>query len=197
VQTNHLDALTAVLLNLYTTTISKIGCNLASLNCSSGLAGESSVPAGYFKDRQSNIRGIFEVKQGTDIPAEALRQSAVEASNVGLMQLKLGVHVDDIMVPVVGSNGHMMQFGAVIMLRPSFPSFFIISEVLDMTNDASLREAAKLLCCDTRGNQFGTWSVNSDKEPLEGRDVVGPCTISFEATDSFLCVHRKYSVQLI
>jgi hypothetical protein len=33
---------------------------------------------------------------------------ASEASNVALMQLNLGVHVDQIMVPVIGSNGHLM-----------------------------------------------------------------------------------------
>ena len=144
VQPNHLDALISICeLNLCTTTTSKSGYALKDLNCSYGLASESSIPNGYFRDRQRRIRGIFEVKHGTDIPAEALRQGASEASNVALMQLNLGVNVDQIMVPVVGSNGHLMQFGAVIMLKPSFPAFFVISSVLDMTHD-SLCEAARL-----------------------------------------------------
>ena len=148
VQSNHLDALISICeLNLFTTTTSKSGSALKDLNCSYGLASESSTPAGYFRDRRGYIRGIFEVKHGTDIPAEALRQGVSEASNVALMQLNLGVNVDQIMVPVVGSNGHLIQFGAVVMLKPSFPAFFVISNVLDMTNDDSLCEAARLLCC--------------------------------------------------
>lgn len=112
-------------LNLCTTTTSsKSASALKDLNCSSGLASKSSIPDGYFRDRDGYIRGIFEVNHGTDIPAEALRQGASEASNVALMQLNLGVNVDQIMVPVVGSNGHLMQFGAVVMLKPSFPAFF-------------------------------------------------------------------------
>jgi hypothetical protein len=111
------------------------------------LSSESSIPNGYFRDRHGYLRGIFEVKHGTDIPVEALRQGASEASNIALMQLNLGVNIDQIMVPVVGSNGHLMQFGAVILLKPSFPAFFVISSVLDMTNDDSLCEAARLLCC--------------------------------------------------
>jgi serine/threonine protein kinase len=51
------------------------------------------------------------------------------------------------MIPVVGSNGHYIQFGAVIMLKPSFSSFFVISNGLDMTNDDFLIEAARLFCC--------------------------------------------------
>jgi hypothetical protein len=147
VQLNHLDALIAICeLNLYTTTTSKSGSALKDLNCSCGLASESSMPDGYFRDGQGYIRGIFEVKHGTDTPAEALRQGASEA-NVALMQLNRGVNIHQIMVPVVGSNGHLMQFGAVIMLKPSFPAFFVISSVLDMTNNNSLGEAARLLCC--------------------------------------------------
>ena len=61
------------------------------------------------------------------------------------MQLNLGVNADQIMVPVVGSNGHLMQFGAVVMLKPSFPAFFVISSVLDLTDDDSLAEAARLI----------------------------------------------------
>jgi hypothetical protein len=121
-------------LNLCTTSVTKTGCQLKDLKCSYGLASELSIPDGFFRDHHNNVRGIFEVKHGAATPADALRQGISEASNVALMQLGLGVNVDHIMVPVVGSNGHLIQFGAVIMLKPSFPAFFIITSVLDMTN---------------------------------------------------------------
>ena len=54
------------------------------------------------------IRGIFEVKHGTDIPAKALRQGASEHQMLPVCMLNRGW-----MVPVVGRNGHLMQFGAV------------------------------------------------------------------------------------
>lgn len=46
--------------------------------------------------------------ENTLTPADSLRQGACEASNVALAQLSLGVDADDIVVPVVGSNGYLM-----------------------------------------------------------------------------------------
>lgn len=120
---------------------------LTDLECSVGVASGASVPDGIFKDADGICRGILEVKHNTDTPAEAVRQGASEGTNVAMSHLARGVHVDDVLVPVVGSNGYLMQFGAVIMLKPSFPVFFMISHVLDLTRDADLLDAAKLLCC--------------------------------------------------
>eukprot|EP01035_Chromulina_nebulosa_P046836 gene46836-63456_t len=76
-----------------------------------GVASEGSIPDGYLKDYEMKARGIFEVTHDTDAPAEeGIRQGASAASNVALFQLQYGVRVDDIVIPVIGSNGYLMQF---------------------------------------------------------------------------------------
>eukprot|EP01036_Dinobryon_divergens_P025263 gene25263-33792_t len=114
-----------------------------------GVASEGSIPDGYLKDYEMKARGIFEVTHDTDAPAEeGIRQGASAASNVALFQLQYGVRVDDIVIPVIGSNGYLMQFAAVVMLKPSFPMLVMLSPVLlDLTDNTMLLESARLLCC--------------------------------------------------
>jgi hypothetical protein len=132
---------------LKTTTATKKDCTLVDYDCGIGLATAQSVADGYFQTVDGVLRGIWEVKHGTDTPAEGLRQGAPEASNIALHHLALGVDSDDILVPVIASNGYLIQFAAVIMLKESFPVLIALSHVLDMTNDEQLDEAARLLCC--------------------------------------------------
>lgn len=146
VQNHHLDGIRDIPIFkdiLRTSTRS----SLTDLQCPVGVASGASVPDGIFKDADGICRGILEVKHNTDTPAEAVRQGASEGTNVAMSHLARSVHVDNVLVPVVGSNGYLMQFGAVIMLKPSFPVFFMISHVLDLTRDADLLDAARLLCC--------------------------------------------------
>lgn len=148
IQNHHLDIIMTFVPQLKTTTISNSRGRLSDNNCSLGIANESSVPDGYFKDSEMNARrGIFEVRHGTDAPAEGIRQGAASASNVALCQFQHGVNVEDIVVPIIGSNGYLMQFAAVIMLKPSFPILVMLSSVLDLTDNKMLLEAARLLCC--------------------------------------------------
>jgi len=88
------------------------------------------------------------VKLSTDAPVEGIRQGASSASNVALFQLKYGVRVDGIVIPVIGSNVYLMQF-AVVMLKPSFPMLVMLSPVLDLTDNTMLLESARSLCCVT------------------------------------------------
>ena len=147
IQNHHLDIIMTFVPQLKTTTISNSRGRLSDNNCSLGIANESSVPDGYFKDSEMNARGIFEVRHSTDAPAEGIRQGAASASNVALCQFQHGVNVEDIVVPIIGSNGYLMQFAAVIMLKPSFPILVMLSSVLDLTDNKMLLEAARLLCC--------------------------------------------------
>ena len=149
VQQHHLGRIKQLIFgsSLDTSTGKGSEMTLANLDCSTGIASKDSVPDGHFVDNDNEPRGIFEVSHGTDAPAECLREGSSEASNIAFYQLKRGVDIDNIVVPVIGSNGYLIQFGAVMMLRPSFPMFSIISKVLDLTDDASLLEAARLFCC--------------------------------------------------
>jgi len=150
VQTHHLNLMRDILsygkVKLVTSTNSS-GPTLKQLDCSVGIANSGSIPDGTLEDEKANPSGIVEVKHNTDTPAEGLRQGAAEGTNLAVTQLSRGVDADDVVVPIVGSNGYLMQFGAVFLLKPSFPVFVVISHVLDLTLDASLVEAARLLCC--------------------------------------------------
>ena len=150
VQQHHLDVIKQLIFpsSMETSTGGKCSkATLADLSCSTGIAGKDSVPDGCLVDINEEPRGIYAVKHGTDAPAECLRKGSAEASNIAFHQLKRGVTIDDIVVPVIGSNGYLIQFGVVTMLRPSFPMFSIISNVLDLSDDTFLLEAARLFCC--------------------------------------------------
>ena len=149
VQRHHLEKLKMLFTltsELRTSTDDK-QCSLDKMQCPTGIVTSGSIPDGHFVDSQGHVRGIVEVKHNTDAPAESLRQGATEATNVAMSQLALGVNVDDVVIPVIGSNGYLMQFGAVIMLKPSFPVFVMISHVLDLTYLPSRSEAARILFC--------------------------------------------------
>jgi hypothetical protein len=144
VQSHHLS----VIANIFKDNMIGAGNQtLSDMNCGFGITTSASQPDGYFKDNNGIIRGIIEVKGNTDTPVEALRQAATEASNVALSQLCAGVHVNNILVPIIGSNGYLMQFGVVIMYATSFPVVLMVSKVLDLTDEASLCEAARYLFC--------------------------------------------------
>ena len=164
IQNHHLDMIKTFVPNLKTTTLLNAGERLVDNNCSVGFASERSIPGGYLKDHEMNVRGIFD---GTDAPAEGIRQGASSASNVALFQLQYGVRVDDIVIPVIGSNGYLMQFAAVVMLKPSFPMLVMLSPVLDLTDDTMLLESARLLCCVKILASHPLISHRNQSEPAE------------------------------
>jgi len=124
---------------------------LENLDCGFGIVTPKSVPGGYFFSHfdggKKQLRGIIEGKKSSQTPVEGLRRGAAEASNIAASQLSYGINANDIVVPVIGSNGYLIQFGAVIVLEPSFPVFLMISHVLDLTNITARIEAARILCC--------------------------------------------------
>jgi Lipopolysaccharide kinase (Kdo/WaaP) family len=81
--------------------------------------------------------GVLEVKGGSSSVLPALRQAAVTATNIAVNLLERGHSADEIVVPVAGCTGRAMQFGAVIVLEPSFPTFLPTSHILDLACDTS------------------------------------------------------------
>lgn len=147
VQNFHLDQLASFSKNFRTTTdISNANATLALLNCRDGVASSSSSPDGYaFEELLDSseivLRAIFEVKHSTDSPEEMLVQAFVEATNVALAQLRLGVAWQKVCVPIVISNGRLMQFACCEVLEPSFPRLIVVSKVLDLWDVRDCQEA--------------------------------------------------------
>ena len=148
VQADHLDKFNALFGNLFRTSSLDKTLSLKKFDCNTGMVSDLSQPDGFLKEQKTNyIRAVIDVTDNTSTPAEAMRQCAATASNVALRQIELGVPVDDIVVPVIVSNGYQMQFGVVIILKPTFPVFVMISHVLDLTCDKSLTQAAIYIWC--------------------------------------------------
>ena len=108
-QKDHLENLILIFSVLVTSSHEKKRLTLENYNCGIGFASKGSVPDGMVVDDQGFPRGIFEVKDNTMTPTEATRQGIAEAYNVALGHLKLGVSYSDVMVPIVGSNGYLME----------------------------------------------------------------------------------------
>jgi len=144
VQNNHLDRI-AELFGWESTTSNNT--SLKSHNCSFGLVTEGTVPDAYIIDQYKFVRGLVDVKSNVSTPAEAIRQGVGTATNVALGLVEQGVPVNDIAVPVIGSNGYLFQFAIVYLLYPSFPVTMMISSVLDATDDNMLLEIARLMSC--------------------------------------------------
>ena len=79
------------------------------------------------------ICAIFEAKGAEGSLLGAVSQAAVSATNVAMSLLSLGLPKEDCVVPVIGSNGIGIIFGAIIVLDISFPTYVPVSKVLDLS----------------------------------------------------------------
>jgi len=149
-QRDHLEKLIAISKGLVTSTGDKPNATLESYGCGRGFASSSSVPDGV-NEVETTIndecikfaRGIFEMKDNTSTPAEATRQGISEAFNLAITQLvDHKIKHSDIMIPIVGSNGYLIEFSCLVLLPPSFPMVVKLSKVLDLTDNEDVRTAA-------------------------------------------------------
>jgi hypothetical protein len=118
--------------------------NLQQISCGEGRATSNSQPDGYGFDGKFT-RFIGEVKGGESSAINGLRQAIPEGCNVAYSHLKAGKKIDEIVVPIFGSTGSLMVFGAVLMLEPYCPYAIILSKTLDLIDDNDRFTAANLL----------------------------------------------------
>jgi hypothetical protein len=116
--------------------IPQLDSSKSPLNTRGGIANAASKPD-YLWIFDGTPLGVLEVKGGSSSVLSALRQAAVTATNIAVNLLERGHSADEIVVPVAGSTGRVMQFGAVIVLEPSFPTFLPTSHILDLACDGS------------------------------------------------------------
>ena len=113
---------------------------LASLGLEVGLATRTS-QCDHVLYRDLVPQAFFELKGGNVPILLGTRQSAVYGSNFAMSHLKRGISRQQIIVPSYSYNGMLIQFGATVILEPSFPVYWSISKVLDMS-DANDRRLA-------------------------------------------------------
>ena len=117
---------------------------LKTHNCARGIATDASHPDFlWIKDRL--VLGIVEVKGGNSSPLPGLRQAAITGTNVSMGLLSKGIDAVDCIVPICGTTGMLIQFGAIFILQPSFPAFICISKVLDLGDRLERRRAEAYL----------------------------------------------------
>jgi len=164
VQQSHLDKIARHYRNtLRTTTTSTnttfktlvVGASTSSCiqDYSYGVSTSNSAPGGYFittlmytpGDSIDIAGGIAEAKGMAAAPVEALPQAFAESTHVAMAMVRNGVLAKDVVVPIWTTTGQLMKFGITRLLEPSFPYLAAVSKTFDVTDDADLREAAKLL----------------------------------------------------
>jgi hypothetical protein len=144
VQKNHLNKLINIFpsASLCTTTDNN-RITMDSLGCSDGLVKGKSRPDSYFMSKKNSlVIGSFEVKDNNYAPIDCLRQSFAYATNFAFELVKAGVPAKDILIPLIGSNGHLMQFGCLRVLQPLFPYLICTSKVFDISDNVECDLAA-------------------------------------------------------
>lgn len=115
--------------------------SLKSLNLEVGIATSHS-KCDHILGQESFPCGFIELKGGNHSLTHGNRQSAMYGTHFAIGLQNRGVPRDKIIVPSYTYNGILIQFGATIVLAPSFPVFWTISEVLDMSGSSNRRLAA-------------------------------------------------------
>jgi hypothetical protein len=117
-----------------TTTLNNLGFHI-------GLATTESYCDHLLKRGESKPYGFIELKGGKFSPLQGNRQSAIYGSHFAMDLLRRGVPQQRAIVPSYTFTGMQIQFGATLVLKPSFPVFWTTSKVLDMA-DANERRLA-------------------------------------------------------
>ncbi len=139
-QKHHLDFLKSILGHIsgpyLLTTTEKSSITLKSIGCPVGCVSEASQPDGYICSPSLALAvGDVEVTDTSYAPINCLRQSFAYATNMAFQLVSKGIPAEDIMIPLLGSNGQLCQFGCLKLLDPLFPYFLCTSRVLDLGSE--------------------------------------------------------------
>lgn len=98
-----------------------------------------------YEDYSRNDKWLAEIEGAETGILPAIRQAAVVGTNFAMHQYSSGVPSNQIIVPIAGNTGCLMQFGAIVMLPESFPTFVPLSKQLDITDPVERQIAAAFL----------------------------------------------------
>lgn len=106
-----------------------------------GIANEKSYEDAHFL-KQGFFVGDIEFKGAEGSILAAVKQAAVTNTNFAMNLFKCGALSQDIKLPTIGSNGMVIHFGVTVLLDKSFPTYFPISKLLDLTDPTERKTAA-------------------------------------------------------
>jgi hypothetical protein len=143
---------------------------LGELQLSYGVADDRSCPDCIWTGT-SAVVGNFVIRGGESSTLLGLREAAVTGTNIAMSLLRKGISIDQCIVPACAYTGMLMQFGATIVLQPSFPVFICTSKVLDLGDETERRVAAAYL------DKAKEWTAILDAltlsaSPIEIKDMV-------------------------
>ena len=120
---------------------------LMAYGLSVGLASAESYPDHVWRCSfpERILLGNIEFKDGSLSALPALRQAYAAGTNIAVGLLNRGISCDDCIVPICGCNGMLLQFGAIMVLQPSFPTMICTSKVLDVADFAERQTAMAYL----------------------------------------------------
>lgn len=89
--------------------------------------------------------GVMEAKGTDDSVLRGFHQAAVTATNIAMTLLDRGYPREDIVIPVVGTDGFSMIFGVTILLEDTFPTLIPLSKFLDLSDPSERNIASAYL----------------------------------------------------
>jgi len=141
---------------------------LLSRNLGIGIATGSSYEDAHFRPARSPT-GLFEFKGGEKSALEAVLQGVSEGSNCLMGLRNEGIPVERCIIPLIGTNGFSVVFGAMIMLDETFPTYVPLSKLLDLQDPVEREVASAFLlkaanfCQTTQGLLLKLQSERSHK----------------------------------
>ena len=118
---------------------------LNELNLSVGIATKGS-QCDQIYAQEKTCFGFIELKGGLSSTLGGSRQSAMYGTHFAIGLLNRGINRKRVIVPSCTYTGMLMQFGATILLEPSFPVYVTTSKALDMTDKKERQLAAAYIC---------------------------------------------------
>ena len=97
------------------------------------------------KSTDDLMMACWENKGGEASLLTALRQNALYGSTVAMNLFAAGFPIEDVIVPLVCSNGLHIQFAATYLLPPSYPVFMPVSNALNLADVEGCRHATAFL----------------------------------------------------
>jgi hypothetical protein len=104
---------------------------LNSRNLGEGIASGTSYED-FHHSFGNHYLSVLENKGAEGSILAAISQAAVTGSNFAMNLLSKGLSSEQCVVPIIGNTGIIMAFGAVIILKGSFPTYIPISKKLDL-----------------------------------------------------------------
>eukprot|EP01031_Cornospumella_fuschlensis_P026910 gene26910-32518_t len=150
---------------------------------------------------------ILECKGSEGSLLGAVRQAATEGSNVAAALFECGLDLQDCVVPVAGTNGLLISFGVVFLLKQTFPTFVPLCQPLrhfDQRDQKVITAYFRKMQDHSKSLATKLESLQKKREPqtkssgLEGGELLEPPSSpdDFVSGSLFFCKDSNFVARL-